>query len=364
MPTIRDGTPSNDSSPSPRPAGGRIVTACHDEYFRAFRALRLEGFLLDRASRPWRVSRRRLASGLLEHGLDAAPWSATGVCGEGVAALAFSGSPEAQLRVDGRDISRDAVCLWPAGARVGLVARRAADWFVLTAPASDFVASRSARVPAAAGPAAHFYRARPDELSRLRSLGHRLAGSGEAWAAAIVPADAAALEAELVELLGKLVANGPARDDRSGSSRIGRSAVLARLEELLAQRSSGPVYVAELCEATGLPERTLRYVLAEQFGTSPIRLLRNHRLCRLRRALRAETEPAESLARLAERHGFWHMGTLAADYRRLFGELPSETRRSAGERVPAKSEALGDPRGSLARPPGAVHGPSASVAGK
>ena len=36
----------------------------------------------------------------------------------------------------------------------------------------------------------------------------------------------------------------------------------------------------------------------------------------------------------ASRFGFRHMGTLAADYRALFGELPSETRRSVGELLP------------------------------
>ena len=35
-------------------------------------------------------------------------------------------------------------------------------------------------------------------------------------------------------------------------------------------------------------------------------------------------------ANVAHRWGFWHMGQFARDYRRLFGELPSETRDTAG----------------------------------
>ena len=31
---------------------------------------------------------------------------------------------------------------------------------------------------------------------------------------------------------------------------------------------------------------------------------------------------------VANRWGFWHMGSFAADYRKQFGELPSETLRS------------------------------------
>jgi AraC-like DNA-binding protein len=95
----------------------------------------------------------------------------------------------------------------------------------------------------------------------------------------------AALEAELLDLVGRLVANGPKREERHVSSCLARSRVLSRVEELLSKRSSGPDYVADLCEATGLPERTLCYILVEQYGTSPIRILRNHRLCRIRRAL-------------------------------------------------------------------------------
>jgi len=28
---------------------------------------------------------------------------------------------------------------------------------------------------------------------------------------------------------------------------------------------------------------------------------------------------------MANRHGFWHMGQFAKDYKNLFGELPSQT---------------------------------------
>jgi AraC family ethanolamine operon transcriptional activator len=31
---------------------------------------------------------------------------------------------------------------------------------------------------------------------------------------------------------------------------------------------------------------------------------------------------------IANRWGFWHMSQFAADYRRFFGELPSETLRT------------------------------------
>jgi AraC family ethanolamine operon transcriptional activator len=33
----------------------------------------------------------------------------------------------------------------------------------------------------------------------------------------------------------------------------------------------------------------------------------------------------ESIIELAGIHGFWHMGQFAADYRRIYGELPSAT---------------------------------------
>jgi AraC family ethanolamine operon transcriptional activator len=51
------------------------------------------------------------------------------------------------------------------------------------------------------------------------------------------------------------------------------------------------------------------------------------RVCRLN-AVRQELKTAPDTAtvhQIAQRCGFWHTGEFAAAYRRLFGELPSQT---------------------------------------
>lgn len=316
----------------PRSPLARVSMSCHEEYLRAFRPLGLEGFLLDRAERPWGVTRCRLRTVVVHHGVDAAPWAATGGAREGTIVLAFSAREDSAFRIDGHDAARDVVFLPPAGARATFVARRAGEWYAIALPEGSLPGSAAPGGAVRSG-APVPGRCRPADLARLRA---RIARTVAAFVAA--PPSGPSMEAsetaeaELVTAIAAIAAGLGAADEdgpRAAPSRVSRHEVLERVEALLAARSSEPVYVADLCAATGLPERTLRYVFAEQYGTSPIRLLRNRRLCQLRRALLSPSEPAESLSRLAARHGFWHMGTLAADYRRLFGELPSETRLAA-----------------------------------
>ena len=57
---------------------------------------------------------------------------------------------------------------------------------------------------------------------------------------------------------------------------------------------------------------------------TPKAYLQAQRLHGVRRELRvADTETV--IADVAGRWGFWHMGQFAADYRRTFDQLPSET---------------------------------------
>ena len=84
--------------------------------------------------------------------------------------------------------------------------------------------------------------------------------------------------------------------------------------------------VRDLCRLTDVGERTLRYAFAESFGVSPKTYLQSQRLNAIRRELRRGVLGAV-IADVANQQGFWHMGQFAADYRKMFGELPSATLR-------------------------------------
>jgi len=83
--------------------------------------------------------------------------------------------------------------------------------------------------------------------------------------------------------------------------------------------------VRDLCRAAGASERTLRYAFVERYGVPPKAYLKAVRLHGVRRELRSADLHALRVTDTANRWGFWHMGDFAADYRRLFGELPSKT---------------------------------------
>ncbi len=127
----------------------------------------------------------------------------------------------------------------------------------------------------------------------------------------------------------------------TGSETYGR--IVARADDVLRSRVDEPVYVAELCEALQVPERTLRRAFERTFAISPIRFLKLRRLGLVRRALRTADPAHTKVSEVASRFGFWEMGRFAGEYRRLFGEKPSETLRRARARgtiaVPNRSPA-------------------------
>lgn len=82
-----------------------------------------------------------------------------------------------------------------------------------------------------------------------------------------------------------------------------------------------------LAQALGVTPRGLEYAFRSSLGATPARYLLARRLVWARSDLLAGQ--GGNVTAAASRGGFDHPGRLAGQYRRLFGELPSETLRAA-----------------------------------
>ena len=141
--------------------------------------------------------------------------------------------------------------------------------------------------------------------------------------------DAQGLERGATHLLDAMLEALGGRPDGDGARMAAsRRRVLARAVEAIHRLTPEPPTIDALAAHAGVSERTLRYVFEEEFGLSPKRYLQRVRLGAVRRRLAGYDGPQPAtVAAAAHDLGFWHMGQLAADYRAMFGELPSETLR-------------------------------------
>ncbi|MFM2119353.1 MAG: hypothetical protein RL722_821, partial [Pseudomonadota bacterium] len=106
-----------------------------------------------------------------------------------------------------------------------------------------------------------------------------------------------------------------------------RQRVVREARRYMADHAEEPINVPELCEAIHVSRRTLQYAFHDVLQMSPVTYLRALRLNGVRRDLRQGGE--EPVADRAARWGFWHLSRFAADYRHMFGELPSDTLKRA-----------------------------------
>ncbi len=108
-----------------------------------------------------------------------------------------------------------------------------------------------------------------------------------------------------------------------------------RAEELIRSHPERAITVGYLTTASGVSARTLFDGFQRFRGTTPMALLRAVRLDQVHAELEA-APPNENIAGIAFKWGVVHLGRFARDYRRRFGELPSDTLRgSGGRRKPA-----------------------------
>jgi AraC-like DNA-binding protein len=106
----------------------------------------------------------------------------------------------------------------------------------------------------------------------------------------------------------------------------GTSAV-QRVTDLIEANLTTPVSPIDLTEAAGCSPRSLRSSFRKRYGVTPRQFLIQRRLEAANRELLAAEEGESTVAKVAMRYGFYHLGRFSQHYQVAFGELPSQTLR-------------------------------------
>jgi AraC-like DNA-binding protein len=118
-------------------------------------------------------------------------------------------------------------------------------------------------------------------------------------------------------------------------------ASLAQALGWLGTRLDEPIELATLAAAAGVRPRTLEAHFKRHLGTTPLGWVRRTRLARARQQLLAAGAEA-SVTGIAVANGFNQLGRFAAQYRRRFGELPSQTLKATHGKSSNAEDALDD----------------------
>lgn len=99
-----------------------------------------------------------------------------------------------------------------------------------------------------------------------------------------------------------------------------------KVEAFVQEHADQPLTLEDLVTVSGVSARALFDGFQRFRGTSPMNYVRTVRLHRVREDL-LRAQPGETVTSIASRWGFFQFGRFAGQYRRLFGELPSDTLR-------------------------------------
>lgn len=101
--------------------------------------------------------------------------------------------------------------------------------------------------------------------------------------------------------------------------------ILERAERYIAEHLTEELTLDEIVTAAETSASTLLRAFRLHRGTTPMRYVKQLRLEAVHRSLLAAEPSAAKVSDLASDYGFFQFGRFAADYKRMFGELPSET---------------------------------------
>ena len=104
-----------------------------------------------------------------------------------------------------------------------------------------------------------------------------------------------------------------------------RSQILKLAIDYVKETPNDKVSLSQFCSDNDIHIRSLQRAFIDQYGMSPKSYAKAYHLNSVYKKLLQSNTKTDRIADIASNHGFWHMSQFATDYRRHFGELPSET---------------------------------------
>jgi transcriptional regulator GlxA family with amidase domain len=101
---------------------------------------------------------------------------------------------------------------------------------------------------------------------------------------------------------------------------------VARAQHYIGAHLDDTMTIGDVAAAAGVAHRTLYKHFQDVRGVSPMRYARDCRFAQVREAL-LQAGPRDSVTTIAVQWGFCHLGRFSVEYRRRYGEMPSETLR-------------------------------------
>lgn len=117
-------------------------------------------------------------------------------------------------------------------------------------------------------------------------------------------------------------------EELTGPAAAGPPRAIRRVLDAIHGEPERPLSVADLAAIAGMSVRSLQEGFRRHVGCAPMAYLQQERLVRAHEALRRADPLRVTVAAVAHRWGFAHLGRFASAYRARFGQSPSETLRS------------------------------------
>jgi methylphosphotriester-DNA--protein-cysteine methyltransferase len=303
-----------------------------DQYCRAVQQARVNFVLTKREEAPWWLDVITGRSVVLQFGSDGGASVVHGTVFENNYILIGRHRPSpAQITINGDIIASQDFALLPPGSHFVFSADRARSWFAISLPRSMVEASSFAGRGDTCGWAVHrphLLMLTPGEITKLVAWAERMHALASEQACD-APSEAA--EAELLAAVRNVLSNEIShRRSKLDHAALNANEIVTRaLSSLGNGELNDDWYVEEMAEAAQVHPRTLLRAFHRIIGMGPIRYLRLRQLNMIRHKLYRATDDRLTVTQIMQAAGASDLGRVSGSYKDLFGELPSETLRTA-----------------------------------